>query len=88
MSDEIASKLELLEEYVSYLREYQYYDMEDIMSDHTLKGAVERYIEVALECMIDIGEMVSSREKLKRPDTIEMFFSFLVNTEYYLKNLQ
>lgn len=37
MSDEIASKLELLEEYVSYLREYQYYDMEDIMSDQTLK---------------------------------------------------
>ncbi|HJH29802.1 MAG TPA: DUF86 domain-containing protein [Methanosarcinaceae archaeon] len=77
MSDEIASKLELLEEYVSYLREYQYYDMEDMMSDHTLKGAVERYIEVALECMIDIGEMIISREKLKRPDTYRDVFLVL-----------
>ncbi len=37
--------------------------------DHTLKGAIERYLEVALECTIDIGEMIISREKLKRPET-------------------
>jgi len=69
MNDEIASKLELLEEYTNILREYQQYDVEDMMIDHTLRAAVERYIEVALECMIDIGEMLISREKLKRPDT-------------------
>jgi uncharacterized protein YutE (UPF0331/DUF86 family) len=74
MSNEIASKLELLEEYVAILREYQQYDVEDIMSDHTLRGAVERYIEVALECMIDIGEMIISREKLNRPDTYRDIF--------------
>ena len=69
MNDEIESKLEMLEEYVAILKGYQHHDVEDLMRDHTLRGAVERYIEVALECMIDIGEMIISKEKLKRPDT-------------------
>ena len=54
MSDEIASKLELLEEYVSYLREYQYYmtfgqiDFIAILTpptyikEHTWKGSTHR----------------------------------------------
>jgi uncharacterized protein YutE (UPF0331/DUF86 family) len=41
------------------------------------RGAVERYIEVALECMIDIGEMIISKEKLKRPDTYRDVFLLL-----------
>ena len=77
MNDEIASKLEMLEEYIAILKGYQHHDVEDLMRDHTLKGAVERYIEVALECMIDIGEMIISKEKLKRPDTYRDVFLLL-----------
>ena len=77
MNDEIASKLEMLEEYTAILREYQQHDVEDLIRDHTLRGAVERYIEVALECMIDIGEMMISKENLKRPDTYREVFLLL-----------
>ncbi len=77
MNDEIESKLEMLEEYVAILKGYQDHDVEDLMRDHTLRGAVERYIEVALECMIDIGEMIISKEKLKRPDTYRDVFLLL-----------
>jgi len=77
MNDEIESKLEMLEEYVAILNGYQHHDVEELMRDHTLRGAVERYIEVALECMIDIGEMIISKEKLKRPDTYRDVFLLL-----------
>lgn len=77
MNDEISSKLEMLEEYIAILKGYQHHDVEDLMRDHTLRGAVERYIEVALECMIDIGEMIISKEKLKRPDTYKDVFLLL-----------
>ena len=77
MNDEIESKLEMLEEYVAILKGYQQHDVEDLMCNHTLRGAVERYIEVALECMIDIGEMIISKEKLKRPDTYRDVFLLL-----------
>lgn len=69
MIKEINFKLEQLGEYVSALKEYQQYDIEEIRNDRTLRGAVERYMEISLACMIDICEMVISSEKLRRPDT-------------------
>ncbi|MCC4768729.1 DUF86 domain-containing protein [Methanosarcina sp. DH2] len=69
MIKEINFKLEQLGEYVSALREYQQYDIEEIRNNRTLRGAVERYMEISLACMIDICEMIISVEKLRRPDT-------------------
>ena len=77
MNDEIASKLEHLREYVTILKGYQYHKIEELQTDHTLKGAIERYLEVALECTIDIGEMIISREKLKRPESYQEVFLIL-----------
>jgi uncharacterized protein YutE (UPF0331/DUF86 family) len=67
--DEINFKLEQLGEYVSTLREYQSYEIEEVRGNRTLRGAIERYLEVSLACMIDICEMIISSERLKRPDT-------------------
>ena len=36
---------------------------------HMLRGAVERYLQVSLECMLDIGEIIISEEKIKRPES-------------------
>jgi len=58
MNDEIAFKLEMFEEYITTLKGYQHHDVENLMCDHTLRRAVERYIEVALECMINISELI------------------------------
>lgn len=69
MIEEINFKLEQLGEHVSILREYQSYEIEEIRNDRTLKGAVERYMEVSLLYVIDICEMIISSERLKRPDT-------------------
>ena len=84
MNDEIASKLEHLGEYVSILKGYQHFKIEDLQTDHTLKGAVERYLEVALECTIDIGEMIISREKLQNNiEDIEQFGKYIA--QYLIK---
>ena len=86
MNDEIASKLEHLREYVTILKGYQHYKIEDLQTDHTLKGAVERYLEIALECTIDIGEMIISREKLKRPESYQEVFLILGEQGILSKN--
>ena len=84
MNDEIASKLEQLGEYVSILKGYQHFKIEDLQTDHTLKGAVERYLEIALECSIDIGEMIISREKLQNNiEDIEQFGKYIA--QYLIK---
>lgn len=77
MNSTIHSKLELLTESIEVLKGYQDYSLEDINQDHTLRGAVERYLEVSLECMIDIGEMIISRQSLKKPEFYKEIFTTL-----------
>ena len=86
MNDEIASKLEHLREYITILKGYQHHQIEDLQADHTLKGAVERYLEIALESTIDIGEMIISREKLKRPESYQEVFLILGDQGILPKN--
>lgn len=56
-------------EYIDTLREYQSYEIDEIRDNRTLRGVIERYVEVSLVCVINICEMIISSEKLNRPDT-------------------
>ena len=69
MKNEILNKLERLREYVKILNSYKNYSFQDINEDFTLRGAIERYLEVSLECCIDIGEMIISSRGLRKPET-------------------
>jgi len=69
MKNEISSKLERLREYLKILRSYQSHSLKDLKNDITLRGAVERYLEISLESCLDIGEMIISKEKARKPET-------------------
>lgn len=69
MKEEIVFKLQLLSEYVKFLKSYKKHSLEDIRNDFTLRGAVERYLELSIKCCIDIAGMIISYENLKRPDS-------------------
>lgn len=69
MKDEVLSKLEKLQEYLRILRNYRSHSLEDLKKDVTLRGAVERYLEVSIECCLDIGEMIISWERARKPET-------------------
>lgn len=66
--EDILQKLELLRDYVSYLKSYQKYTLENLQKDYTLRGAIERYFQLAIECVIDIAEIIISELKIKRPE--------------------
>jgi len=67
--EEIYSKLEDLKKYVQFLRSYQSHRKEELRENYTLRGAVERYLQLALECTLDIGEMIISKEGFRKPET-------------------
>lgn len=69
MKDEIVFKLQLLSEYVKFLQSYKKHSLENMKNDFTLRGAVERYLELSIECCIDIAGMIISYENLKRPES-------------------
>lgn len=77
MKNEILNKLERLQGYVRILNTYKKCSIQDINEDFTLSGAIERYLEVSLECVLDIGEMVISKGGFRKPETYKEIIEIL-----------
>ena len=69
MKREILSKIDMLKKYVDLLKNYKYASVKDLEKDPTLRGAVERSLQVAIECCLDIGEMIISVKGFKKPES-------------------
>ncbi|MBI5347054.1 MAG: DUF86 domain-containing protein [Candidatus Aenigmarchaeota archaeon] len=64
---QMLEKLDALRKYIKFLESYKTYSPEEIEDNYTVQSAVERNMHLALECVIDIGEMLISLEKLEKP---------------------
>lgn len=64
----ITSKLSKLREYQRFLKELQTTSFNDFASDFKIRGAVERYLQVSIECIVDIGNEIISALQLQRPE--------------------
>ncbi len=63
----IADRLEALKRYAGYLKDYRRASLSQLQQDHTLAGAVCHYMQLAIECMMDIGEIIISERGLRKP---------------------
>lgn len=68
IKEKISRKLESLQEYVGYLKGYQGCTIDELKRDPTLRGAVERYLHLSAECIIDIAEIMISELNLRKPE--------------------
>jgi len=66
---QVADKLANLEKYIRLLKGYGAESKEDIASNPTLLGAVERYMQLAIEVVLEIGEMIIAEKGLGKPET-------------------
>lgn len=69
MKAEIEAKLRDLKKYVQLLETYRKESRKSLEKDLTLRGAVERYMQLAIEIVIEIGEMIIAKEGFKKPET-------------------
>ncbi|MFW6174098.1 MAG: type VII toxin-antitoxin system HepT family RNase toxin [Elusimicrobiota bacterium] len=65
----ISVRLEKLKEYGSYLKSYQKNSLTQIKKDYTLQGAICRYFQLSVECVIDIAELLISSLGFRKPAT-------------------
>jgi len=64
----ITAKLSKLREYQRFLKELQTTSLDGFVSDFKIRGAVERYLQVSIECVVDIGNEIISALQLQRPE--------------------
>ena len=67
MKKEISSKLKDLRKYYNILISFRKYSLDEIKNDFILRGAVERYMQIHLKIVIEIGEMIISEEAYEKP---------------------
>jgi uncharacterized protein YutE (UPF0331/DUF86 family) len=66
--EKISQKLESLGEYLRYLKMCRKYSLEELKGDPIIRGAVERYLHLAAECVIDIAEIMIATRGLRKPE--------------------
>lgn len=76
--DVLHHRLSKLEEYLRILDSYrESLDRRDLDENATIRGAVERYFQLAAEAMIDIGNHVAAAEGLVPPEDFKGTFTRL-----------
>jgi len=66
--EEIKAKISVVQERVRRLNSFSDISFETYLKDYTLKDAVERNIEVAIQACIDIARIIIKREGLREPE--------------------
>lgn len=79
-ADKLFRKLNFMQRCVDYLKSIDS-ESPDLESNYEKRSAVERNFQLAIECAIDIGEIIISKEGLERPEDYRVCFGFLAGTK-------
>lgn len=83
----ILAKISRLKQYLNYLKELRKSSIEEFMGDFRVSGSTERYLQVAIESVIDIGNEIISSLQLKRPERYRDIPYILSEAEIIPENL-
>ena len=75
--NKIISKLQKLDEYLKYLKEMQNVNKNKFTEDYHFFGLAERYLQLSIEILLDIGKLLIIIKGLKRPEENQEIFSTL-----------
>ncbi|MEZ0537166.1 DUF86 domain-containing protein [Caldicellulosiruptoraceae bacterium PP1] len=81
MDDKLLSHIRLLYKYIEILEKISNTSFDEYEKDDILKGAIERYLQVAIETCLNIGSRIISLEQFKNninlPETYADIFRIL-----------
>lgn len=73
----IENKISDVRNYLEELKDYQEITQDDIRKIGQTRGAVERYLQLAVQSSIDLAEAVIAYKKLRKPATLSDNFLVL-----------
>lgn len=76
----IENKISEARKYLIILERYKQYSQEKIVNDIDIKGALERYLYLATQSIIDLADAIISYKKFRKPTTLSESF-FILNEE-------
>lgn len=76
----IENKISAIRKYLKILERYKKYSRKNIEEDIDIRGAVERYLYLAVQAVIDLAEAVIAYKNLRKPTTMSEAF-YILNEE-------
>ena len=73
----VENKISSVKKYLKILERYKKYSLQEIEADLDLKGAVERYLYLAVQATIDVAEATIAYKNLRKPATMGEAFQIL-----------
>ncbi|MBI5753809.1 DUF86 domain-containing protein [Candidatus Peregrinibacteria bacterium] len=84
----IQNKISFIEAQLKLLKMYNKYSLAVILDDPTLRGAVERYLYLAVQGSIDLADATIAFKKLRKPTTYSESFYILLEEKIIPRDLQ
>ncbi len=84
----IENGISKVRKYLSILDNYKNKTAKDLATDITLRGAVERYLYLAVQATIDLGEAIISYKEFRKPSTFAESFKILQENKLISKSLE
>lgn len=81
----IENKISSVRKYLKILQRYKKYTQKEIEADIDIKGAVERYLYLAIQSTIDLAEATIAYKNFRKPSTMTEGF-YILNEEGFLSN--
>lgn len=75
--NKVIIKLERLDEYLRYLKEIQGVSKASFLADYHFYGLAERYLQLSIEVLLDIGKLIIISKDLRRPEDNQDIFAVL-----------
>lgn len=85
--NKVIAKLERLDKYVRYLSEIQKVNKKSFLADYHFHGLAERYFQLAIEVLLDIGKLIVIGENLRKPEDNQDIFTVLHEQGIISENL-
>lgn len=76
----IENKISAIQKYLKILEGYKKYSRKEIEENIDIRGAVERYLYLASQAVIDLAEAVISFKNFRKPSTLTESF-YILNEE-------
>lgn len=83
----IETKISHIQKYLKLLDRYKKFSQQDLEQNPDLRGALERYLYLATQAALDLGEAVIAFKELRRPGTYTEVFYILREEELISKEL-
>jgi uncharacterized protein YutE (UPF0331/DUF86 family) len=77
----IENKISSVRKYLKILERYRTYSQKEIADDIDRRGAVERYLYLAMQATIDLAEAVIAFKNLRKPSTMSESFHILAEAD-------